>query len=84
MNWEQVAKMLQKYLRKNLGDQIIFQHTEFMGTDWFEDTATQIIMEKENLNFPFVLVNGELASAGKKINISKVLRKAQVIIIKTS
>jgi len=82
MNWEQAAKMLQEYLHKNLGNQISYHHTEFMDASWFEDIAAQEMMEKENLNFPFVLVNGELASTGKKINISKVLRKAQEIITK--
>ena len=82
MNWEQASKMLQEYLQKNLGNQISYHHIEFMGAAWFEDTNAQEIMEKEHLNFPFVMVNGELASTGNKINLTKVLRKAKEIITK--
>ncbi len=80
MNWVQAGEMLRQYLIKNLGDRVNFCHTEFMSENWFNDIAAQELMEKENLNFPFVVINGELAFSGKKINISKILRLAKAAI----
>jgi disulfide oxidoreductase YuzD len=36
-------------------------------------------MEKNELKFPFVTVNGELASTGDKIKLTQVIRKVQEI-----
>ncbi len=81
MNWRQAGEMLRQHLHKTLGDQVNFWHTEFMSENWFNDIAAQELMEKENLNFPFVMINGELAFSGEKINISKVLRLAKAAIL---
>ncbi len=82
MNWKQAAKMLQQYLNKNLDFKVNYRHIEFMDTAWFEDSNAQKMMETKKLNFPFVIVNNELACTGTKINLSKVLRKSQEIITK--
>lgn len=72
MSWPEVARMVEKQLQRNFGDSIEFQHIEFMNDRWFEDSAAQNIMEKEEINFPFVLVDGQLACADKKVNIPKI------------
>lgn len=77
MNWLQAGEVLRRHLYSKLGEQFVFLHIEFMSEHWFEDTAAQEAMEREDLNFPFVMVNGELACAGEKIHLSKVLRMAQ-------
>jgi hypothetical protein len=80
MNWAQAGEALRRHLDSKLGEQLVFQHTEFMSEQWFEDAAAQEAMAREGLNFPFVMVNGELASVGEKIHLSQVLRKARAAI----
>jgi hypothetical protein len=77
MNWTEAALLLQGQLHQKLGDQVDFRHVEFMTEGWFQDEAAQQLLEEGHLNFPFVLVDGELADAGAKINVSRVLRKAE-------
>jgi len=77
MNWKEAGLMLQTHLAKKLAATHRFQHIEFMSAEWFDDTIAQELMEKEQLNFPFVLVNGVLASTGEKIHLSQVLHKAE-------
>lgn len=76
MNWTQAGQMLHQQLLARLGEQVDFRHTEFMSDQWFEDTHAQALMDKEALSLPFVLVDGELASIGDKIHISRVVRQA--------
>ncbi|MDZ7604670.1 MAG: hypothetical protein U5K79_03570 [Cyclobacteriaceae bacterium] len=45
-----------------------------MSEQWFENQKAQEMLENGEVNFPFVLVDGEIASADKKINISKINR----------
>jgi hypothetical protein len=82
MNWKEAGQMLQNHLSKKLGARYTFHHIEFMSAEWFDDTVAQELMEKEQLNFPFVLVNGALASSGEKIHLSQVLHKAEELITK--
>ena len=79
MNWKEAGLMLRNHLSKKLTAAHTFRHIEFMSAEWFEDTVAQELMEKEQLNFPFVLVNGVLASSGEKIHLSQVLHKAEEI-----
>ena len=48
-----------------------------MSELWFADDNAQDLLEKGMVNFPFVLVNGEVACNEKKMNISKVRRFAE-------
>jgi disulfide oxidoreductase YuzD len=79
MNWTDAGKMLKEQLSKNFGDSVSFDHCEFMTENWFADTHAQELMEKNELKFPFVTVNGELASTGDKIKLTQVIRKVQEI-----
>jgi hypothetical protein len=81
MNWKEAGLMLQNHLSQKLAAAHTFQHIEFMSAEWFEDKVAQAMMEKEQLNFPFVLVNGVLASSGNKIHLSQVLHLAQELSI---
>lgn len=74
-NWTQVGEMVKKQLNSRFGNTIDFKHIEFMSSQWFESNKAQELLEVEGVNFPFVLVNGEIACADKKINISKITRK---------
>lgn len=77
MSWSDVAGILEKQLLKNFNDQVDVEHVEFMEGSWFEDTHAQNILEKEGINLPFVLADGEVACAEKKVNISKVKKFVQ-------
>lgn len=77
-NWQQIGEMVRKQLETKFGDAIDFKHIEFMSEQWFEYPKAQELLENGNLNFPFILVNGEIASADKKINVSKVLKAVQL------
>lgn len=76
-NWEQVAVMIRNLLETKFGSAISFKHIEFMSGQWFEHQQAQEILENGTVNFPFVLVDGEIACADKKINVSKVNRAIQ-------
>lgn len=73
-NWTQVGEMVAKQLISRFGNEIDFKHIEFMSPQWFDSTNAQKRLEDGQVNFPFVLVNGEVACADKKINISKITR----------
>ena len=71
-NWIQVGEMVKNQLETRFGKLIEFKHVEFMSEQWFENQKAQEMLENGEVNFPFVLVDGEVASAEKKINISKI------------
>ena len=73
-NWQQVAQMISRQLETKFGETVQVKHIEFMSGEWFNHTNAQQLLEKEEVNFPFVLVNGEIACANKKINISKITK----------
>ncbi|MDZ7740856.1 MAG: hypothetical protein U5Q03_03680 [Bacteroidota bacterium] len=71
-NWEQTAQMVSRQLKTKFDETVQVKHIEFMSGEWFNHIAAQQLLEKEEVNFPFVLVNEELACADKKINIPKI------------
>lgn len=77
MNWQNVAELLRKQITIAFGEKVSFEHIEFMSAQWFFDTQPQSLLEKKKVNFPFVLVNGEVACADKKVNLSKIKRFIQ-------
>ena len=77
-NWTQVAEMVRKQFETKFGTAIDFKHIEFMSGQWFEHQKVQEILENGTVKFPFVLVDGEIASADKKINVSKINRAIQL------
>ena len=79
-NWTQVGEMVSKQLCSRFGDVIDFKHIEFMTVNWFESVNAQKLLEDGSVNFPFVLVDGEVACAEKKINLSKVSKAILLII----
>lgn len=70
--------MVKNQIENKFGEAIVFRHVEFMSEQWFENIKAQELLEKGNINFPFVLVDGEIACADKKVNISKVTRTIQL------
>lgn len=77
-NWIQVGEMVKNQLETRFRNLIEFKHVEFMSEQWFENQKAQEMLENGEVNFPFVLVDGEIASADKKINVSKVNRAIQL------
>jgi len=76
-NWTQVGEMVKNQLITRFGDSINFRHIEFMSEQWFENQIAQEMLENGKVNFPFVLVDGEISCTDKKINVSKVIRAIQ-------
>ncbi len=76
-NWTQVGEMIQRQLTIKFQDAISFSHIEFMSEQWFANPKASELLENGEINFPFVLVDGEIANADKKINVSKVTRAIQ-------
>ncbi|MCX6335647.1 MAG: hypothetical protein NT092_15335 [Bacteroidia bacterium] len=74
MNWSDVASLLKNQMENVFQNYVVFEHIEFMSEKWFADETAQVLLEKETVNFPFVLVNGEVACSEKKVNISKIRR----------
>lgn len=74
MGWTDVASLLKNQMEQVFQDIVIFEHIEFMSGQWFADETAQALLEKGTVNFPFVLVNGEVACSEKKVNISKIRR----------
>ncbi|MFN2396874.1 MAG: hypothetical protein ABR597_14435, partial [Bacteroidales bacterium] len=72
MSWQDVAAMVNNQLQRSFNEQIAFEHVEFMNSRWFEDATAQELLDRGEVNFPFVLVDGEIASADKKVNIPKI------------
>jgi disulfide oxidoreductase YuzD len=77
--WKDVAVMVRSLLNTAFPGKITFKHIEFMSEAWFDDTHSraQSLLETGQVNFPFVLVNGEVVCADKKVNISKIRRFIQ-------
>lgn len=79
-NWQQVVQMVNRQIEMKFGETVDVRHIEFMTGEWFNHAIAQQLLEKGELNFPFVLVNGVLACADKKINISKINKAINVLI----
>lgn len=71
-NWTQVGEMIERQLTTKFEEAISFSHIEFMSEQWFASPKATELLESGEVNFPFVLVDGEIASADKKINVSKI------------
>jgi hypothetical protein len=80
--WRDVAVMVKNQLNTAFPEKISFEHIEFMSDAWFDESqvAAQALLETSRVNFPFVLVNGEVASADKKVNISAIRRLIQSLL----
>jgi hypothetical protein len=80
--WRDVAVMINNQLNTSFPEKISFEHIEFMSEAWFDESqaAAQLLLETSRVNFPFVLVNGEVASADNKVNISAIRRLIQALI----
>ena len=77
MSWNDVASFLKNQMDSAFQDKVDFRHVEFMSGQWFAEDNAQGLLEKGMVNFPFVLVNGEVACSEKKVNISKIRRIAE-------
>ena len=82
MSWTYVALLLKNQMEHVFQNIVIFEHIEFMSGQWFAEANAQTLLEKGEVNFPFVLVNGEVACSEKKVNISKIRRFAETKIHK--
>ena len=78
MSWYDVASLLKSQMENAFHNIVDFEHIEFMSGEWFDDTDAQALLDKGTINFPFVLVNGEIACSEKKVNISKIRRFAEL------
>jgi hypothetical protein len=74
MGWNDVASLVKNQMENAFHEIVVFKHIEFMTVQWFADTNAQSLLENGTVNFPFVLVNGEVACSEKKVNISKIRR----------
>ena len=83
MSWNDAASLLKNQMESVFHNMVDFKHIEFMSREWFADDNAQSLLEAGSVNFPFVLVNGEVACSEKKVNISKIRRFAESI-LKTS
>lgn len=72
MSWPDVANMLRDNMERSFPGRVEFQHIEFMTAEWFNDPNAQNLLESQAVNFPFVLVNGQVACAEAKVNVSKI------------
>jgi hypothetical protein len=77
MNWYDVASLVKNQISTAFGEAVSFEHIEFMDKGWFKSAEAQLLLEKGEVNFPFVLVNDEVACADKKVNLSKIRRFIQ-------
>ena len=77
MSWQDVAAMVRNQLERHYAGKFHFEHIEFMDDRWFSETHAQELLERGEVNLPFVLVDGEIASADKKVNISKIKKFLQ-------
>jgi hypothetical protein len=79
MNWHDVAAMVGKQLCTAFPEKVSYKHIEFMSEDWFSESqaTAQSLLESGKVELPFVLVNDQVASADKKVNISAVRRFIQ-------
>jgi hypothetical protein len=77
MSWNDAASLLKNHVEGAFQNMVDFKHIEFMSGQWFADDNAQALLENGIVNFPFVLVNGEVACSEKKVNISKIRRFAE-------
>lgn len=77
VSWVQAAQMVSRQLQTKFGPAVEFVHIEFMSNHWFDSINAQQLLEKGDVTFPFVLVDGTVACADKKINVSKINRIVQ-------
>lgn len=77
MSWNDAATLLKNQMEYVFQNMVDFKHIEFMSDLWFADDNAQGLLENGMVNFPFVLVNGEVACSEKKVNISKIRRFAE-------
>jgi hypothetical protein len=77
MSWNDAALLLKNQMESVFQNMVDFKHIEFMSGQWFADDSAQALLENGMVNFPFVLVNGEVACSEKKVNISKIRRFAE-------
>jgi hypothetical protein len=77
MNWYDVASLVKNQISTTFGEAVSFEHIEFMSKGWFQSAEAQLLLEKGEVNFPFVLVDNEVASADKKVNLSRIRRFIQ-------
>lgn len=77
MSWNDVASLLKNQMENVFQNKVDFERIEFMSELWFSDDNAQGLLEKGLVNFPFVLVNEEVACSEKKVNISKIRRFAE-------
>ena len=77
MSWNDAASLLKNQMESAFQNMVEFKHIEFMSGQWFEHQKAQEILENGTVNFPYVLVDGEIACADKKINVSNVNRAIQ-------
>lgn len=80
VSWVDVAKMLHDNLEHSFPAIIEFRHIEFMSPEWFDDPQAQNLLELQHVQFPFILVNDEIACAEAKVNFSKVKKYISKII----
>jgi hypothetical protein len=74
MNWHDVALLMKNQLQTAFGEKASFTHKEFMSPEWFTDDKAQHLLSSGEVNFPFVLVDEEVACSETKVNVSKVRR----------
>jgi hypothetical protein len=79
MSWFDVAAILKSNLEKSFPTGLAFLHVEFMSQEWFADAKAQELLESQSVNFPFVLVNGEIACSEAKVNISRIRKFIQTL-----
>lgn len=72
MSWYDVAAIVKNQITTVFGEKVSFEHIEFMTQGWFDNTQAQMLLEKGEVNFPFVTVNDEIACADKKVNLSRI------------
>lgn len=74
MSWQDVALMLKNQLERSIPGRHSFGHIEFMDNQWFEDYRAQELLERGEVSLPFVLVDGEIASADKVLHTFAIYR----------
>lgn len=77
MSWYDIAHLVKNQMDNAFPGLVYFSHIEFMSEAWFSDNDAQQLLESGSVNFPFVLVNGEVACSEKKVNIPKIRRFAE-------
>ncbi|MDZ7634370.1 MAG: hypothetical protein U5L72_08030 [Bacteroidales bacterium] len=65
-NWYDVASLLRSQMENVFKDRVRFSHIEFMSAEWFNDQHAQNPLLKNMVAFPFVLVDGAIASNEKR------------------